>query len=171
MKPSDFVYNWKRNFVVNQSVSGFSKNSFVFKTSYLNKEESIISNISAVNGASGAEGRVTIITGKPKILFYEESPLEGTLVAKALNNGYRLTNEEANIVAEPYYFSTASAASGDLDYRWSINNNSIDTPSPKNMLVIKSAGTEGKAKVGLKIESVSKLFQLFEQSFFVDIIK
>lgn len=167
----DYVYSWKRNFTPDQASSGFSKNTFTFRTSYLNNQEDISVSVSPVSGSGGGEGKLTIVTGKPKILLYEESPLEGVLTQQALNNGYRLTNSEANIIALPFFFSALSPTAGDLNYKWSINNNAIDTPNPKNELVVRGGGAEGRAKIGLKIESVSKLFQLLEQTFFVDIIK
>ncbi len=171
IQTGNFVYNWKKNFAADQSASGFSKNSYVFKASYLNAEETISANAASVSGNSGGEGSVTIVTGKPKIIFYEDAAGIGPVYASALNQGYRLTNNEATVVAVPYFFSVSNPAAKDLLYRWSINNNNIDTPSPANTLVIKSAGETGQAKVGLHLESASKLFQSIDQTFFVDIIK
>jgi len=163
-----YSYNWKKNYTIDQRASGYGKNTFTFKASYLNKEETI--SVNATSQTTGGEASITIVPGKPKVVFYEESPLQGTLFAQALNNGYRLTSQEASIVAEPYFFSVKDPNTNEIAYKWSINNNKIETPLPKNLLVVRG-GENGRAKVGLELESVTKLFQLTTQSFYIDIIK
>jgi hypothetical protein len=169
---STFVYNWKRNYTANQGVSGYGKNSFPFKASYLNKEEKISVQASTASGISyGASGSLTITTSNPKIIFYEDTPSTGVNYAHALNDGFTLRDPEVSIVAEPYFFSPNNPTSSDLSYKWKINNNAIDTPATKNILVVRGGSSGGRAKVELAIESVSKLFQLANQYFFVELNK
>ena len=161
------VYSWKRNFVSVPDESGYGKSTLSFRTSYLNQNERISLEASGVSQKYGASGDLSVTTSTPKIIFYEDSPLLGIGYNKALNNGYRLSESEATIIAEPYFFSPKNPASNDLTYTWSLNDNKITTPVQKNELVVRGGGQSGRAKVELSIESVPKLFQLAKQYFFI----
>ena len=160
---SDLVYKWERNDEPQQSASGYRKNFFTFRKSFLNDGENISVTISSLDNRSQARGRITVNTYAPKIIFYEDHPLEGINYNRALNQGFRMRGKRATIVAEPYFFSPKFIKSPDLVYRWTINNKPIETPEEKNVLFLR-LGEEGTgvATVSLAIESISRLFQSAE---------
>lgn len=159
LKPENLVYTWRRNFNTTPTSSGYGKSAFVFKHSYLNDVDIIDLSVSALDNGSRAEGRIIIRVGEPKIIFYENRPLEGVRYNSALNRGFTMRGNRVTIVAEPYFFSPGDPKSSDLDYEWSVNNSPIATPENKNSLVIERGERGGIARISLTLESLSKLFQ------------
>jgi hypothetical protein len=168
--PTSMTFAWQRNFNAYPDFSGYSKNSFLFQTSYLNAKEQI--SVKATDVSSGATGTqsITLTTGKPQILFYVYNPLEGILYSHELGNIFSLESSEATIVAEPYFFSPLDPVSSDLKYSWKLNEQNIATPSKKNWLVIKKPeGIAGSASIAVSIASISRLFQSAEKSVIVNL--
>ncbi len=170
IKPETLVYSWKRNFVSAQQESGYGKYYYEFRTSYFNQGENVSLEASSVNQGYRSVGQLRLTTTKPKIVFYEEKPLEGVVYQNALNEGFSIKGGEATIVSEPYFYSVnMDPLSNDLLYAWSINNKPISAPVKKNTLILRTGGQTGRAKVDLSIESIPRLFQVVKQTFFVDI--
>lgn len=168
--PTSMTFAWQRNFNAYPDFSGYSKNSFLFQTSYLNAKEQI--SVKATDVSSGATGTqsITLTTGKPQILFYVYNPLEGILYNRELGSIFSLESSEATIVAEPYFFSPLDPVSSDLKYSWKLNGQNISTPSKKNWLVIKKPeGIAGSASIAVSIASISRLFQSAEKSVIVNL--
>lgn len=160
LSKNDLTFSWERNFSALPVFSGYAKDSFIFKTSYLNTTETISLKASSINGGLSAQKISTIRTSSPFIVFYEYSPLAGVNYKKNLGEYFSLTKDEATIVAEPYFFSPKDALSNDLDYEWKINGTRIANQYPKNTLVVrKPAGASGNAFIDLSIESKPRLFQ------------
>ncbi len=116
--------------------------------------------MSSVDNTSTAEGETTVSLYPPKILFYEDHPLEGVRYRHALTDVFRVEKESATIVAEPYFFSIINPQDTDIRYEWSLNNEGISTPENKNELFLRTgADQSGIATLSLSIKSMSKIFQ------------
>lgn len=169
LKSTDFVFNWKRNFNSDQSASGYGKDYFEIKHNYLNKEEVVGLVISGVSIPTGASAQETIIPGLPKILFYEQSPLYGTLYQKELGQLFTMNTDETTLIAEPYFFSPKNVIYSDVQFKWSVNGATVTNQSPKNALPVRKGGTGGSSKITLTAESISKLFQSATKTLFVNL--
>jgi hypothetical protein len=169
LKASDFVFNWSRNFNAIQQSSGYGKDLFDFKHNYLNKNEDISLVVSGVSLPTGADAQITISPGAPKILFYEQSPLYGTLYQKELGQLFSMNIDETAIVAEPYFFSPKNILYSDVVFKWSVNGASVSNQSPKNTLLVRKGGTGGSSKINVSIESITKLFQSATKTLFVNL--
>ncbi len=167
LKPGDFSYSWKRNYTVDQTDSGFGKNSCSCKGSYLKNEEKISAIASSLDNHT-SESTVSITTGNPKIIFYENNPADGIKYEQALNGTFSLKNDSV-IIAEPYFFSPKDPNSDDLSYKWQLNSQDISTPERKNSLPLKPGGQSGSANLSLIITSVSKLFESASGSLYLKI--
>ena len=161
VKPETKVYNWKKNYVVDQPSSGYGKYFFINRNSYLDMSDNVGVSVSALSGSGGGVGSLVLSYIKPEILFYENNPAYGPMYNRLLNNGFSLKKGETNIVAEPFYFTErdGSVISSNLKYAWKINNQMIDTPATPNRLTVRSSGDSGIAKVNLEITNTMTLFQ------------
>lgn len=154
------IYSWKNNFDDTSVDSGFGKDSYAVLSSYLNRSEHV--DVSAQNlvGNMTADASATIVTGKPKILWYADSPLYGPLFNQSLGNDYSVNGSEVTVFAEPYFFSPSNPASKNLSYAWVLNGASLDTPSTPNVLFLhRDNNSAGTANVSVSVSSIGKLFQ------------
>lgn len=157
LKSSDFSYSWKRNFDYDQDSSGYGKNFFTFKNSYLDGVEDVSVTISSVLGNYNAGGAVSITPSLPKIVFYEKDL--SASYSQAITDGFVMQKNSMKISAIPYFFSSDPIGS-DLKYQWSINNSGVSTPStPNNLTITLGKGSGNQASIALSIDSLSRLFQ------------
>lgn len=169
-KDASLVYRWTRNSQPSLDGSGYGKSSYTFKTSYLNRNEKVILEIAAPDGTYQAKKDVTITAGSPQIVFYAKKPLEGTDYAHALQDNFPMKTSEITLVAEPYFFSTQSKDSTQIDYTWKLNNQTITIPGKKSELIVrKEANSSGISRIDLAIESGSKLFQLAKAALLINL--
>ena len=159
-KPSDFGYVWTHNYNTVSESSGYGKNSFIFRNNYLNDGEHISVTASSMKGNYRASKNIQLNPISPKIILYETTGQKGTLYERAIdvNNYFLIGGEGTSIVAEPYYFSPKNALSRELAYTWTVNDQRIIPPGPKNILSVRPE-TDGIAEVRVIIESASRLFQ------------
>lgn len=151
-------YNWKQDDNGQPGSSGYKKNYYLFKNSYLDKDNTVEVTTSNLAGNNSGYGKITIKPGKPKIIFYEKGPL-GVKYEKALNGGFRINPNGSIIVVEPYFFSPKNLNSGDLKFEWSLGISEINTPSPKNEMGIKpEAGQSGQSSIKVAISNIKKMF-------------
>ncbi len=164
IKSSDMVYNWKHNYDNDPNGSGYGKDSYIVNANYLNNSEIVDLSVSSVSNSSAASGRAVLVTGDPKIVFYQKDPLEGIKYENALKTDLNLSTDETTLVAEPYFFSPADINSSKYKYTWNINGSAVDTPAKKNVMTLRKGPTGGTANISLEIENVLKLFQDAKQN-------
>jgi len=156
----NLVYEWERDLDPVPNSSGYGKNSFVFDHDFFNERERIGVAVSSLQNNAQARGEFFIRTHRPKIVFYEDHPLEGINYNRALNEDFTMKGKRLTIIAEPYFFSGRDARNADLDYSWSINDERVITPEQKNVLFIRAGEEDGGiALISLSIEHISKTFQ------------
>jgi hypothetical protein len=161
---NNYVFSWKRNDQALGEISGFNKNALVFPQSYLNDNEKIEVTGQDNNSGALAHGITTIGTFQPKILMYERDPINGINWDHELDGSYNVSSADKTIIAIPYFFSPADVLSKYLQYAWTINGDTIATPSVKNVLTLKSGGKKGISNLKLTIENSQKLFLTAEKS-------
>jgi hypothetical protein len=158
LKADDYIFTWKRQDSIVQGSSGFGKNSFVFQKDYLNPNETI--GVTGQNNATGSKANAEIVISGyiPKILFYEKNSLLGVRSQETLKDGFSVAGNDKTIIAIPYFVSPQNATASELTYEWKINGESTPTPSPKNILTLRSGTQKGTAVLNLHISSLKKLF-------------
>lgn len=169
----DLIYNWKKDGLVMQSDSGIGKNTFVFSGTIPIKDAVIEVNASSVEESISASQRITISNVSPKIVFYEENPVYGIMFNKAIKNTVNMTADEFQVKAFPYYMSVGYTKSPDLNYKWSINGNSVpnlDTDKSAMLFRQENSGS-GTAIISLKIENTNRIFQFIENAFSINFEK
>lgn len=167
-KSSSLVYDWSRNYQAAGGASGYGQNVYSFKNSYLDPEENIKVTVSSLNGAVGAEGKLNIVLGAPLVLFYENNPLQGLRLERALPASFPLSNNEVRVTAEPFFFSAFDRQDGNLRYEWQLDGRTISgAPDDRSSLVLRSGGGSGTAQISLAISHLKKIMQTAGNSFSV----
>lgn len=154
-----YSYKWKQDANNKPDSSGYGKNSYIFKNSYLDSGNVVEVAVADLFGNSVGSGKLSLKTIDPKILFYKEDPELGILWEETLENGFVINKDGETIVAEPYFFSNKNLNTSDLSFKWSLNGEMIETPNPKNILSVKPESSSGDAVIELVINNIRTLFQ------------
>lgn len=156
----DGVFNWYVNNDPVLGSSGYKKDSFNYNLSYLRADQSIGVVVDSITSGEQATKEMKVFPIKPKILFYEKSPLYGLDLTKLIYSGYTPKESQTTIFAVPYYFSSKDLKVADLNFIWKINNSSITTPAKKNVLTVKPISNDsGIATIDLSVQYFGKLFE------------
>jgi len=168
----NLIYSWKKDGKVQQTVSGLGKNVFVFSGTVPIRDIVIDVTVSSIEGDITAFKQTTITNVSPKIIFYENSPIYGIMMNKAITNPVNMLTDEFNVLAVPYFFSASYANTPDLDYAWSMNGNTVSTQDPKNSFTtrIDTPGS-GTANIGLKISNNVRIFQFVDNNYSINFNK
>lgn len=127
----NLIYEWRRNGKNFADASGPDRQTFDFYAIEAG-EELIEVKISNSEKSVIAQKFIRIGIGQPKVLFYEEKPLEGTQYQKELGVIMILEKPEFTIRAEPYFFSLKFLSK--LSYEWLMNNKKIEGEQKPNLL-------------------------------------
>jgi hypothetical protein len=168
----NIIYSWKKDGSVEQDASGIGKNTFVYTGSIPIRNVVIEVVASSLDGDIYASKRIEIINDAPKIIFYENSPVYGIMMNKAIKNTVNMLVEEFSVIAVPYFFSVGYSTSPDLNYVWSMNNQTVGNQEPKNSFTtrIEKAGS-GTANIGLKINNLARIFQFTDNGYTINFSK
>lgn len=160
LDPNKLVYKWKLNGNVNATASGTGKKTFKVVPSILPKPAEISVEITSTDNVYRSEASIVVPTSNPEIVLYENHPLYGIRTARALNGkDFALTSSEANIVAEPFFFSRNQKDFDLLTYSWSLNNSSVNQEG--NEIVVRKPTGEGsgKSQISLTIKNLERILQ------------
>lgn len=163
---SDLIYEWSLNFKKDIRASGAGKNSFIFQLKDFDDFDVTLKVSSRDNSAVFEKGftfSADSISTQPKILFYENNPLEGPRYNKALAREITLSNGEIGIRAEPFFFSRGALAN--LSYEWTMNAEKIFPEQFANVLSLRTgpANGGGRSVIGLRISNPVNLLQTAEE--------
>jgi hypothetical protein len=129
IQPKDLIFTWKKNGEVDGANSGRGKDTYRYNNGALPTDAPLIEVVVSAP-EYGAEGSDSIVVEsvEPEIIFYEENPLLGTILNKALVDQLNFSKSEMTLLAYPYYFSAQKKEATQLSYKFSINGNSVETP-------------------------------------------
>lgn len=166
---SDLVYEWSLNFKKDIRASGAGKNSFNFQLKDFD-DYSVVLKVSNRDSSAVFEKGFTIsadnISTSPKIIFYENKPMEGVLYSNALNGEIQLNDSEISVKAEPFFFSKRNM--GSLNYEWTMNGEKISSDEVPNIVTLRAEGGTGSANIGLRINNPINILQFAEKAFLVN---
>ena len=152
------IYKWKKNDKVVLDQSGYGKQTLIIKED-IPRPIDIELEVTTKNGSQKGVAFITLQPGEPSISFYEEDPLYGVLYNKAIINRISLSNQEINIRAVPYNF-TSYAKNSPLTYSWSINNLLQPELSTNQSIILRTRGdTEGSSAISLEVRNTDDILQ------------
>jgi hypothetical protein len=168
----ELIYSWRRDDLVQASASGVGKNSFTFSGSVPVRDEQVSVTVSTLDQTITANNNLTITTDQPKIIFYENSPVYGIMLNKAIKNTVKMLTDEFGVIAVPYFYSVGYAATPDLDYLWSLNGQKVENQEIKNTFTTRQEKKgSGVANIGLKISNNVRIFQFSNANYTINFEK
>src|SRR3989344_5531119 len=153
--------------------SGTGKKSFSVNAPAAGKETNVTATIYLPNGLVETkiaikpfamvllwQANIDVGTTEPKILFYKNDSVLGTIWEKTLADTHKIQGSEI-VEAAPYFISPKELRTPSLIWSWSINGDVVDLKSFNKSLMPLSAaeGTHGNSKLKLDIQNRYKLFQ------------
>ena len=158
--PGNFFYTWQENYTPRQSASGYAKNSYATAMDYLNPTKHISVDVSGKNGATITHNEISLSPIKPELVWYGSNPLYGPVFDRALVGDITVKDNDASIIAEPYFFSPGSPTSKNLTYKWQLNGTAIAAPSSPNLVSLhRDTDAKGDATLAVSVSNTKKLFQ------------
>lgn len=155
----DVIYTWKQNYKT-RAGGGYGKNSIFVAFDNVNPSEVVSVTAESRDKTLGAYKSINLAPENPFIVWYISSPLYGPQFNSALKDGHQVTGSDISLIAMPFFFSPKDTGSSKLSYDWSINGNTVNTPSTPNILFLHRENTDtGGALVNLHLTNTAKLFQ------------
>lgn len=160
LDPTQLIYKWKKNGVVVDNSSGYGKKSFQVNGSILLKPIEISVDVSSQSGEYQATASIVVPDTQTETLLYENNPLYGIMFGKELTEkAVALSDTEIRIMSIPLYFSNQQKNGGLLEYRWSLNNITVNQQG-NEVIFRKPDGTaSGKSLISLAIENKERFTQ------------
>jgi hypothetical protein len=153
-----FNYQWKLDGKNKPSSSGYGKNYFIYKNSYLEDSNAIKVIVSDIFGNGLGQESATIRLGRPEIVFYRKDPVLGIRWEEALTDWTTIAKDGETIVAEPYFLYPKNLNATGLSFNWLLNGERIENQNPKNYLSVKPGEKSGNALIQLIINNGKVLF-------------
>lgn len=163
---SNLIYTWKVNGSVQQSVSGYGKNTFSTKGQLIERPLLIEVEVSAINSSLIASQSLTIKSTQPELLLYENNPLLGVIYEKAIIGSFFLQRKQVDFEGIPYFFAANTKNDTGLSYKWKINGTSITSKSPQEnyLLLQNNNNEEGRAIINTTINHTQNILQTAQTS-------
>ncbi|MBI5005259.1 MAG: hypothetical protein HZC03_01505 [Candidatus Lloydbacteria bacterium] len=147
----ELVYHWKLSDKTLVSQSGYGKDAIIITGARIYGDAEVSVEVSSLDGSIMAKKFLRIPSVDPKLVFYENHPLEGVRYAHALNGEFNLSGKEVVVRAEPYFFSNFST----LNYEWFLNNQTIEVAREKwnDLILRQEGGAGGVSKIDLSVQN------------------
>lgn len=157
--PKNMVYAWKKDYTNDPNAGGYGRDSYTFVNDYLEDSNNISVVASTTDQKYSSQASLDIGTYEPKILFYKDDPLYGTLWERSLSRGHKVIDAEI-IEAAPYFISPKDLRIPSLVWRWSINDVYVSVEGiRKNLFPVKvQSGVSGTSRIKLEVSNRYKLF-------------
>lgn len=155
---ANLVFTWKEDHVVKGSLSGYGKNSYTFTGNPLFKPTLIEVEITAPVENIKSNATMSLAPRNPQVLVYVNDPLYGLLLNNAITASYPLDVSEVRLAAVPYFFSSDSAGTKNLNYNWTINNSDGAT-NQKDIVLRHEGDSSGTSIISLQVDNATNFLQ------------
>lgn len=153
--PSSLTYTWKKDSVVQGSLSGVGKRSYTFSGSQFGDSPLVVVEVS--NGSESATGALKILPREPDILIYKNEPLQGILFNKILSGSISTNDKELVVEAYPLFFSTKNRTSPNISYDWTANSRKLVGAISGSVSVVTEEPTN--VRLQLMLQNLNEILQ------------
>ncbi len=160
VKAENMTYAWKRNYDNEVDASGYGKSFFTFVGDYLENTDNVSVTASTLDQKYSGEASINIGTREPKLLFYKNDSVLGTIWENTLPDSFKI-QESAIIEASPYFVSPKEIRSPILTWKWFINDTLVNLSGlQRNLMPLAvEKGVHGSSRLKVEIENRDKIFQ------------
>ncbi len=168
INPKNLVYKWSKNGSVQDSDSGYGKNTFTFVSPLISRPFDIEVEVTSASTDSVGFAKTFLAPDDPSVIFYQKNPLYGIEFQKALSGIASFGNSEVAIVGMPFFFGTTNSQG--LIYKWTVNGALIDNDTTQTTRIFRQKqGTVGTSNISLSIENPSKILQFASGNFNIEL--
>jgi hypothetical protein len=127
----------------------------------------ILVTVSTRDGSAESQTVANVVPGSPSLFFYRNDPTYGPLYNRAVTGTISLgSSREASILAVPFGFDAPSSGTGDLSFKWSINDSLRPELGKSRSIVIRAPeGQAGASAIRLDISNANQILQSAHGSF------
>jgi hypothetical protein len=166
LNSNNLIYRWYVNDEIDNKYSGLGKNFIIYQGIEEELDNVTIDvEVESKNSETIYSKSLKIPFVKPEINLYEKNNTLGVLSNFLLTNVISFANKEANIVAEPFYFSTKIRDS--LSYIWEINDRAGLGQSNSERLIKIPSDKQGTSKINVTATDKNKLLQTAKNGFVI----
>lgn len=165
--PSELIYTWRQNNKKITELSGRGRQSVTISNDNVVGPLNVTVDVTSPDDVGyGGRASLNLEVIQPKIVFYEDHPLMGIRYETALPVTTKLSGEEVQIVAEPYYFTADRRNADDLEYSWLINGaQSRGLSNTGSAIVLKGASNaNAAANIDVRIRNKTLYMQSARQA-------
>lgn len=158
---SELFYSWQKEYSSKSAQSGRSKNSFSYLATPFEQANAISVEISSPDGSYKTQDDLIVRYGNSEVVFYENDSKLGILYNSTIKNNHKIeSDKEISLVAVPYFVTTDTIDSKNLEMVWAVNGNKLPTQQKKNKIRLTGAtGISGDTIVSVFIKNTSRLFE------------
>lgn len=160
---SDLVYTWRVNRSSTPARSGYGLQTLTLRAPQFENPFSITVAVSTREGDIRAEETIVIRPERPSVLFYEQAPLLGLRLDRAIRDSFVMQGEEVTVGAFPLSMND----DGFSLYRWSANRTDV-APSeddPRTITFRRTGEGRGFFTIEFSAEGFQTLFERARASF------
>lgn len=166
LDPNNLIYTWKQDYKILGSLSGVGKSTLTLEKDKLPKNSLIILEVESQDHKISAKKSIYVKNYSPKIVFYKKDPLLGIIFNKALSNKVDLNEQEATIIAQPFFFAKDDVDKN-LSFKWFINNKQVNE-SGNEIILRQEENSSGSTSLKLNIQNPKKIMQYSENSLLIN---
>ncbi len=155
VKAEDLVYMWKKSYTPNPNDSGRGKNVYLYRGTYTFNTNTIETIISTPDNTLSLNKKTRVYIHEPKIVFYEDRPLEGVRYEELLPGSFNMKTQEVALQAAPYFFSFQNTDDNGAIFTWRVDGkrHDVNTEKKSKFVLRKPDAGKGTASVVLEISN------------------
>lgn len=155
---SGIDFTWKINNAVDEAQSGIGESSATFPAAVLYDTDVITVDAQTPDGSLSGEATISLRTGDPDLVLYEDDPLFGITYYQALGQSTVAAESETSFAAVPYFANAVSANDPSLSYSWNINGSTVATDPQDPSEITVNAQSAGVAQISVSVTDPSDPF-------------
>ncbi|MDP3996565.1 MAG: hypothetical protein Q8P86_02635 [bacterium] len=164
---NEVVFTWKKDGRVLGDKSGLGKDTFIAEGGTPSRTVTIAVEVTAEDNQYVAESSFSVSPVRSEVVLYEKSPLYGIFYNNALNSPYQMKDQEVEVAAVPFFFTTTGRDS--LQYAWNINGSAIlggQGGSP-DITLRNDRSVSGSSFISLRVTNTERMFQFSDNNIVV----
>ncbi len=155
---NQIVYTWRRDGIVEGSISGLGKSTAIMASPMLFGTDTISVDARSTDLSAYGSASITLESVDPGVTLYRNHPLFGMEYHDALGDETRIPDLEMTFAAVPYFSAARGADDPFLFYSWSVDGTPAPTNSNTNEITINADKSSGRATISLGLTSPNNPF-------------
>lgn len=149
------TYTWSIEGKRSASLSGYGRSTARISPSQL-KNSTSISVVAESSDGTAAQASISVPTVTPVLVLYENRPLSGLWLERAVSSPFQLTADETTFKAMPYF----AANPGALSFSWTLAGKAFTPPgNDPTRVTFRSNGETGTATVEVSAQKQGSIFE------------